>query len=49
MLRYVIAFATLSVLPLSTGCQKPEFKEFRPASGGFKVAMPGTPQDQSRR
>ncbi len=48
MLRYLIMLATLSALPMSIGCQKSEFADFSPAGGGFKVAMPGTPQEQSQ-
>jgi hypothetical protein len=46
MFRKLTTVLLATVLPLAIGCSKPEFKEFSPSGGGFKVLMPGTPKEE---
>lgn len=47
MRQFVLLLAVAFVIP-TTGCKKPEFQEFSPPDGRFKVQMPGKPSKQER-
>lgn len=48
MLRTWCVLVGLAAVLGTSGCARPEFKEFVSAEGGYKVLMPGTPKEQTQ-